>query len=68
MLRAEKYTCVICETELKPAPTKDGWFELRYGEGIHYDCIENFYETLQKVKAQRNKANETLPHLQKIQS
>lgn len=39
-------TCVYCDRELHPAPTKLGWVDKPGGFGLCYDCIQRCYEVM----------------------
>ncbi len=42
--------CLFCEEELQDAPTYRPWLAFNIS-GMHFDCIEKLYETLEAVKA-----------------
>ncbi len=39
-------TCVYCERELHPAPTKFGWIDKPGGKGLCFDCIRRCYDAM----------------------
>ena len=45
-----KNKCLCCERELKSVPTKLGWVNIRFGEGICFDCIEFLNSAMTQVK------------------
>jgi hypothetical protein len=44
------YKCILCEQDLKEAPTDDFWFGVSTLKGIHYHCVDHLADVLAAIR------------------